>query len=77
MLSRFKWILSMLSLGLIVQIGYDVALTRRRSGVQIPVGPLPIGFRPIIITAESELGRLQYPVPHFFYLKLVHDLFEL
>jgi hypothetical protein len=39
LVSKFKWILARKVSGLMVQVGYDVALTRRKSGVQIPVGP--------------------------------------
>ncbi|EGG41781.1 Hypothetical protein Nlim_1305 [Candidatus Nitrosarchaeum limnium SFB1] len=40
--SKFKWFSSRKVFGLMVQIGYDVALTRRKSRVQIPVGPYTI-----------------------------------
>jgi hypothetical protein len=39
LVSKFKWFSSRNVSGLMVQIGYDVALTRRKSRVQIPVGP--------------------------------------
>lgn len=42
--SKFKFILTWSLLGFIVQVGYDVALTRRRSRVQIPVDPFFSGY---------------------------------
>ena len=38
-LSKFKWFLTRKFAGSMVQVGYDVALTRRKSRVQIPVDP--------------------------------------
>ena len=32
--------------GLVVQLGYDVAFTRRRSGVRIPAGPCDLRASP-------------------------------